>query len=59
MVLVALDRMLETRRCYREFQGILIGVAVEESVNKTGRKGVAATRGQVEVREIFFMPSTD
>lgn len=23
------------------------------------RKGVAATRGQVEVREIFFMPSTD
>ena len=23
------------------------------------RKGVAATRGQVEVREIFFQPSTD
>lgn len=23
------------------------------------RKGVAATRGQVEVREIFFMPPTD
>ena len=23
------------------------------------RKGVAATRGQVEVREIFFMPSPD
>ena len=23
------------------------------------RKGVAAARGQVEVREIFFMPSTD
>ena len=23
------------------------------------RKGVAATRGQVEVREIFFVPSTD
>lgn len=23
------------------------------------RKGIAATRGQVEVREIFFQPSTD
>ena len=23
------------------------------------RKGVAATRGQVEVREVFFMPSND
>jgi hypothetical protein len=23
------------------------------------RKGIAATRGQVEVREIFFVPSTD
>ncbi len=23
------------------------------------RKGVAATRGQVEVREIFFSPATD
>jgi hypothetical protein len=25
----------------------------------TARKGVLATRGQVEVREVFFNPATD
>ncbi len=35
------------------------GVLITDGPYLETRKGVAATRGQVEVREIFFNPATD
>ena len=56
-VLITDGPYLETKEHLGGFY-ILECADMDEAV-AWARKGVAATRGQVEVREIFFMPSTD
>jgi len=56
-VLITDGPYLETKEHLGGFY-ILECADMDEAV-AWARKGVAATRGQVEVREIFFMPPTD
>lgn len=56
-VLITDGPYLETKEHLGGFY-ILECADMEEAV-AWARKGVAATRGQVEVREIFFQPSSD
>ena len=56
-VLITDGPYLETKEHLGGFY-ILECADLEEAV-AWARKGVAATRGQVELREIFFMPSAD
>lgn len=56
-VLITDGPYLETKEHIGGF--LILECADMDEALAWARKGVAATRGQVEVREIFFQPSTD